>query len=163
MHVDRPRPAGLFSFPLGREDPCRKTDVGRRFTCALPVIFGVTDRYRLSKTSYCTFGHVLKQNAQTSCNRQTDGQTDTRTIWNESGDVKVTSCIIPLVRGKTSQFFVEIPYNSDKACFGPAPKITIIRTRSHRGYAPCDFDTGIIRRTRSHRGNAPYDFDTGSN
>ena len=41
----------------GREDPCRKTDVGRRFTCALPVIFGVTDRYRLSKTSYCTFGH----------------------------------------------------------------------------------------------------------
>jgi hypothetical protein len=27
----------------GREDPCRKTDVGRRFSCALPVIFGVTE------------------------------------------------------------------------------------------------------------------------
>ena len=37
--------------------------------------------------------------------------------------------------------------NSDKACFGPAPggrKITIRRTRSHRGNAPYDFDTGII-------------------
>ena len=27
----------------GREDPCRKTDVGRRFSCALPVMFGVTE------------------------------------------------------------------------------------------------------------------------
>ena len=36
--------------------------------------------------------------------------------------------------------------NSDKACFGPAPggrKITIKRTRYHRGNAPYDFDTGI--------------------
>ena len=37
--------------------------------------------------------------------------------------------------------------NSDKACFGPAPggrKITIRRTRSHRGNAPYDFDTGTM-------------------
>ena len=46
----------------GREDPCRKTDVGRRFSCALPVIFGVTEPVWLPKTSYCTFGHdhILK-------------------------------------------------------------------------------------------------------
>ncbi len=55
-------------------------------------------------------------------------------------DVKVTSCII-----RCNSLF-KIQYNSDKACFGPAPggrKITIIRTRSHRGNAPYDFDTGI--------------------
>ena len=69
----RPLPPSSRRLPClinkGREDPCRKTDVGRRFTCALPVIFGVTDRYRLSKTSYCTFGHdhILKcPNVQTT-------------------------------------------------------------------------------------------------
>jgi hypothetical protein len=46
----------------GREDPCRKTDVGRRFSCALPLIFGVTEPVWLPKTSYCMFGHdhILK-------------------------------------------------------------------------------------------------------
>ncbi len=99
---------------------CRRTDVGRRFTCALPVIFSVTDRCRLSKTSYCTFGHdhILKcPNVQ----------------WTYIHTYRHLDKDMDPVRGRKSYFVHNMRQdvailcskyntNSDKACFGPAPE-----------------------------------------
>ena len=140
----------------GREDPCRKTDVGRRFSCALPLIFGVTEPVWLPKTSYCMFGHdhILKCPNMQWTDRQTDIHLDKDILiatsylilktpkkmsrWASAAHSVLVggereyacTCVFPqfswgnliLVVPSYTHVFYRFQYNSDKACFGPAPE-----------------------------------------
>ena len=107
----------------------------RCWACVLPVIFG---RSRLSKTSCCTFGHdhiYMQMPKQAVTNTQTKKYMERE-------------------RGRKSYFVHNMGHDvathcSERNTIATKPvsggrKITNIRTRSHRGNAPYDFDTGIV-------------------